>query len=48
MQFSKISREDDCSIEVSRTFGWTMMDGEEPNDYDDAGAAAFLPATVKS
>lgn len=34
-------------MEVSRTIGWTMMDGAEPNKSG-AAAAAFLPATVKA
>lgn len=46
-QFSKISREADYSVDVSRTIGWTLMDREGP-DESEAGTAAFLPATVKN
>ena len=39
-QSSRISREGEYSVEVSRTIGWTMMD-EEPKESE-ADAAAFL------
>lgn len=42
-----ISRDVEYSVEVSRTIGWTMMDGDVPEEYE-AGAAALLPATVKA
>lgn len=47
LQSSKISRGGEYSVEVSRTIGWTMMNGEEPKESE-ADAAAFLPATVKA
>lgn len=46
LQSTTISREGDNSVEVSRTIGWTMMDGAEPNKSG-AAAAAFLPAKSK-